>query len=121
MISVLIALEHAIFRRGVKNILAETLEGATFAEARTAQEALTNTTNYWVRVTDGGNNHVDSTTATITVNALPAITTQPQSQTIFSNHTASLSDGDLPPLAGRGCQSLQVNIRGSPGTVQRLR
>ena len=40
MISVLIALEHAIFRRGVKNILAETLEGATFAEARTAQEAL---------------------------------------------------------------------------------
>jgi len=40
VISVLIALEHAIFRRGVKNILAETLEGATFAEARTAQEAL---------------------------------------------------------------------------------
>ena len=40
MIRVLIAHDHAIFRRGVKNILAETLEGATFAEARTAQEAL---------------------------------------------------------------------------------
>jgi len=40
VIRVLIAHDHAIFRRGVKNILAETLEGATFAEARTAQEAL---------------------------------------------------------------------------------
>ncbi len=40
MIRVLIADDHAIFRRGVKNILAETLEGATFAEAGSAQEAL---------------------------------------------------------------------------------
>jgi two-component system, NarL family, invasion response regulator UvrY len=40
VIRVLIADDHAIFRRGVKNILAETLEGATFAEASSAQEAL---------------------------------------------------------------------------------
>ena len=49
---------------------------------------LTNTTNYWVRVTNPSG-HADSNAALITVvSAPPSITTQPQSQTIFSGSTA---------------------------------
>jgi DNA-binding NarL/FixJ family response regulator len=40
MIRILIADDHAVFRRGLKETLGETLSKVTFGEARTAQEAL---------------------------------------------------------------------------------
>jgi predicted extracellular nuclease len=55
--------------------------------------ALSATTSYWVRVSNGAGS-ADSNTATITVNpavVAPSITTQPQSQTIPSGQTATLS------------------------------
>ena len=59
--------------------------------------ALSTTTSYWVRVTNGLGS-ADSVTATITVNAppppsgvAPAVTVQPQSQTVTSGQSATLS------------------------------
>ena len=53
--------------------------------------ALTDTTSYWVRVSNPCG-HTDSTTATVTIGCTPpAITAQPQSQTIQSGQTAVLS------------------------------
>jgi PKD repeat protein/GH25 family lysozyme M1 (1,4-beta-N-acetylmuramidase) len=57
--------------------------------------ALTATTSYWVRVTNACGS-MDSATATITVSsscAAPSISTQPQSQTITSGQTATLTVG----------------------------
>ncbi len=67
------------------------VSGATSSSFTTP--ALTSTTSYWVRVSNSGGS-VDSGTATVTVTAAPvapAITTQPQSQTIASGATATLS------------------------------
>ncbi len=54
--------------------------------------ALTTTTSYWVRVSNGCGS-VDSSTATVTVTACtpPSIVTPPQDATITTGHTASLS------------------------------
>lgn len=55
--------------------------------------SLTQTTNYWVRVSNACGS-ADSNTATITVTAAcasPTLTSQPQSQTIQSGQTASMS------------------------------
>jgi hypothetical protein len=49
-----------------------------------------NQTNYWVRVT-GACGTRDSATVTVKVCAVPSITTQPQSVSIFSGGTATLS------------------------------
>jgi YD repeat-containing protein len=50
-----------------------------------------NPTNYWVRVTGSCGLPVNSPTVTVNVCAAPAITTQPQSTSIFSGGTATLS------------------------------
>jgi hypothetical protein len=53
--------------------------------------ALTATTSYWVRVSNSGG-HTDSVTATVSVSVTsPSITSQPQSQSIQSGQTATLS------------------------------
>ncbi len=53
--------------------------------------ALTVTTSYWARVSNSGG-HADSATATVTVSVTsPTITSQPQNQTIQSDHAATLS------------------------------
>ena len=53
-------------------------------------EVLTSTTSFWVRVSNPGGS-VDSDTATVTVESAPSITTEPQSQTIISGNTATLT------------------------------
>jgi YD repeat-containing protein len=50
-----------------------------------------NTTTYWVRVTDGCGNHVDSGAVVVTVCTTPTISTQPASQSVFSGNSAQLS------------------------------
>lgn len=57
--------------------------------------ALTSTTSYWVRVTDGcGTTPTrDSNTATVTVNCNPAITSQPPNRTISSGSSTILTVG----------------------------
>ncbi len=52
--------------------------------------ALTGTTSFWVRVTNDCGS-ADSAAATITVRKPPAITAHPQSQTILSGQTATLT------------------------------
>jgi len=64
------------------------ISGATSSSYMTA--ALTSTTSYWVQVKNSAGS-VNSSTATITVTTGPVITTQPQSQTIASGHTATLT------------------------------
>jgi hypothetical protein len=62
---------------------------------------LTATTSYWVRVSNSGG-HADSATATVSVSSTsPAITSQPQSQSIQSGATATLSvvATGAPPLS----------------------
>jgi uncharacterized protein YkwD len=79
--------------------------------------ALASTTSFWVRVTNAAGSS-DSVTATITVTApppagtAPSITTQPQSQTINSGQTASLSVG----AEGTGPLSFQW-YQGASGTT----
>src|SRR5437868_3593363 len=51
--------------------------------------ALTNTTSYWVRVSNDYG-YADSYTTTITIGTPPTITTPPASQTIMSGQTATL-------------------------------
>ena len=60
---------------------------------------LTNTTSYWVRVSNATGT-VDSATANITIGVAPIITTQPASQTISSGQTTTLTVGSTgtPPL-----------------------
>jgi hypothetical protein len=70
---------------------ANPIAGATASSFTTP--ALTATTSYWVRVTNTAG-IANSTTATITVTPpvlAPAITVQPQSQTIVSGQTATLT------------------------------
>ncbi|MFI5167104.1 MAG: fibronectin type III domain-containing protein [Thermoanaerobaculales bacterium] len=58
-----------------------------------ASPALTTSTSYWVRVSNACG-HADSATATVTVGGgctSPSITAQPQSQTIASGQTATLT------------------------------
>jgi hypothetical protein len=53
--------------------------------------ALTATTSYWVRVSNAGG-HADSATAIVLISSsTPSITTQPQSQSIASGQTATLT------------------------------
>ena len=86
--------------------------GATFTTA-----ALTATTSFWVRVSNEAG-AVDSATATITVTApppagtAPSIAAQPQSQTITSGQTATLSVG----AGGTGPLSYQW-YQGSSGAT----
>jgi hypothetical protein len=53
--------------------------------------SLTSATSYWVQVTDGGGNTINSNTATITINPAPSIPTQPANQTIFTGETTKLT------------------------------
>ena len=77
---------------GASGATAVPVTGATAASYTTP--ALTTTTPYWVRVSNAAGT-ADSATATITVNApagiAPAITTQPQGQTIASGQATALS------------------------------
>ncbi len=73
--------------------------------------ALTATTSYWVRVTDS-NGTADSNTATVTICAAPSITAHPQSKTISSGQTTTLSV----TATGTGTLSYQW-YRGSSGST----
>ncbi len=77
---------------GASGATALPVTGATSASY--TAPALTTTTTYWVRVSNAAGT-ADSGTATITVNAPagigPAITAQPQGQTITSGQTIALS------------------------------
>jgi hypothetical protein len=64
------------------------IAGATGSSYTTA--AVTSTTSYWVRISNGFG-IADSITATLTVVTPPAITTQPAAQTIASGRAATLS------------------------------
>ena len=64
--------------------------GATSSSYTTP--ALTSTTSYWVKVSNPFGT-ANSTTATIAIGIAPAITAQPQSQTIASGTTATVSVG----------------------------
>lgn len=90
---------------GASGTMATPIGGATSSIYTTP--ALTTTTSYWARVTDA-NATADSATATVTVSApgavpppppttpvatAPSITTQPESQTVASGQTATLSVG----------------------------
>jgi YD repeat-containing protein len=77
--------------RGTAPSAANEITGAMSASYTTP--SLTTTTSYWVRVTNACG-VTNSQTATVTVldcTAVPTITTQPQSQTIVSGQTATLS------------------------------
>ena len=90
--------------------------------------ALTLTTNYWVRVTNGQGS-ADSTTAAITIGAVaPGITTGPVNQTINPGQTATLtvSASGTPPLSYQWYQgtasdtSTPVGTNSSTFTTQAL-
>jgi hypothetical protein len=75
--------------QGVSGNTSSPIAGA--ANSTYTTPALTATTSYWVQVTNSSG-FVKSSTATITVKAIPpTITTQPASQTINSGQTATLS------------------------------
>ncbi len=70
------------------------ISGATSSSYTTP--VLTQTTSYWVRVNNSCGSYVDSDTAIITMAGsctAPNITSQPQSQTIQSGQTATMSVG----------------------------
>ena len=85
---------------GTRGNTSTPIDGATGASYTTP--AMTETTNYWVRLSDGTAT-ADSNTALIAVapadapgspppaGTAPSITTQPQSQTITSGQTATLT------------------------------
>jgi uncharacterized repeat protein (TIGR03803 family) len=62
--------------------------------------ALTNTTSYWVRVSNASGT-ADSTTATIVIGTVPMITSQPATRTVTAGQTASFSvvAGGTPALS----------------------
>ena len=64
------------------------IAGAT--ESSYTTPALSSTADYWVRVSNPYG-PTDSATGTVAVGVAPAITTQPQSQTIEPGSTATLS------------------------------
>ncbi len=106
---------------GTRGNTSEPIDGASGASYTTP--AMTETTNYWVRLSDGTAT-ADSNTALIAVapadapgspppaGTAPSITTQPQSQTINSGQTATLSVG----AEGTGPLSLQW-YQGASGTT----
>jgi hypothetical protein len=61
-----------------------------YAGAQTISVTPQDKTNYWVRVT-GTCGSLNSTTVTVNVCVVPVITSQPQSQSIFTGNTATLS------------------------------
>jgi subtilisin family serine protease len=73
---------------GTSGTTSNPLAGATASSFITP--ALTTATNYWVRVSNAFG-AANSTTATITIATASAITTHPQSHTIISGQTATLS------------------------------
>ncbi len=78
---------------------------------------MTQTTNYWVRISNNCGT-VDSNTATVTVTAVctpPGFTSQPQSQTIESGQTASMS------VSGSGTTPLSYQwYQGASGDTSNL-
>ena len=76
---------------GASGTTTNPISGATGSSYTTPP--LTNTTSYWVRVSNSNPPAADSATATMTmtVGTPPTITTGPQSQTIASGQTATLS------------------------------
>ncbi len=74
---------------GTSGTMTSPIAGATSSSYTTP--ALTNTTSYWVRVSNSYGNPADSNTATITVTVPPGITTQPQGRTIRGGEAVSLS------------------------------
>ena len=99
---------------GASGSTAFPVTGATSASYTTP--ALTTTTLYWVRVSNAAGT-ADSGTATITVNApagiAPAITAQPQGQTITSGQATALSVA----ASGTGPLSYQWYIGASGATA----
>jgi hypothetical protein len=77
--------------------------------------ALTSTTSYWVRVSNGTLPNADSATATVTVNpapVAPSITTQPASITIVTGATTTLT------VAATGTATLTYQwYQGASGTT----
>ncbi len=74
---------------GLSGDTANPIAGATNASFTTP--ALTATTSYWVRASNGAVPDADSQTATVTVAVPPAITQQTQAATIDSGQSAALS------------------------------
>jgi hypothetical protein len=76
---------------GASGNTATPIQGATAASYTTP--ALTATTSYWVRVSDGQNQFVDSIAATVTVSVgvAPTITRQPQDVRMSLGDRATLS------------------------------
>jgi hypothetical protein len=78
--------------QGTSGDTSNLITGATSSNYTTL--ALTQTTSYWVRVYNSCGSYTDSDTAIITIEGsctAPNITAQPQSQTIQSGQTASIS------------------------------
>jgi hypothetical protein len=73
---------------GTSGDTANPIVDATTSSATTPPLAVT--TAYWVRVTNLYGT-ADSTTATISIGVAPSVTTQPESQTIASGQTATMS------------------------------
>jgi uncharacterized repeat protein (TIGR03803 family) len=89
------------------------IAGATASSYTTP--ALTSTTSFWVRVSNGYSPPADSTTATITMGTPPAVTMQPQSQTIASGQPATLG------VAATGTAALTYQwYQGPSGTTTNL-
>jgi CSLREA domain-containing protein len=96
---------------GASPSTASPIGGATGSTYTTP--ALSSTTSYWVRVSNAYGPPANSATATITMGTPPGIATQPQSQTIASGQTATMS------VAGTGTGPLgyQWYVGASPGTA----
>jgi len=73
---------------GASNNTTAPINGATTANYAVSPQ---NTTSYWVRVSGSCTPPKDSNTITVNVCATPSITAQPQSLSIFSGATATLS------------------------------
>jgi hypothetical protein len=91
--------------QGTSGNTANPVAGATSSTLTTP--TLFSATSYWVRVTNS-QGHVDSNTATVSVNTLPNISTQPASQNINSGQTATLS-------VTANTNNVPVNIRINSG------
>ena len=97
--------------QGTTGDTAHPIAGATLPFYTTP--ALTNTTSYWVRVSNGYPPAADSNTATIAVERVPpAITTQPRSQTIVSGQTVTLfvAATGTPPLTYQWYRGISGNL-----------
>jgi hypothetical protein len=95
---------------GISGVTTSPIAGATSASFTTP--ALTTTTNYWARATNGAGTS-DSNTATVTVAGIvaPVVTTQPISTTINSGGTATLT------VAASGTSPTFQWYRGISGTT----